>query len=258
VVPEITDEILQSLARSPDHLARLRTANPSAYVSIPLIARGAVLGAISFVFAAGEHHPSDVDVALAEDLAGRAAMAIDNARLLRDARTARHFTEVAMEAAEEAGRRKSEFLATMGHEFRTPLNAILGYSQILGMGVLGPTTPAQHAHLERLQASARHLLQLVDDVLDVAKVDADRLEVRQESLVTGATVASAVALVHPQATAIVSRCDRNRSSPEQPWPLPWPSFTRRRRRREFASSTSGPLRRASPTLATSGAFDRFW
>ena len=201
VVPALTDESLQSLARTSENQARLRATTPTAYVSVPMIARRAVLGAISFVFADGERRPSDVDVVLAEDLAGRAAMAIDNARLLREARTARHVSMMAMEAAEEAGRRKSEFLATVGHEFRTPLNAILGYSQILDMGVLGPTTPAQHSHLERLQASARHLLQLVDDVLDVAKVDADRLEVRQESLVTGATVASAVALVHPQATA---------------------------------------------------------
>ena len=201
VVPDLTDAMLQSVARSPDHLARLRAAKPAAYVSVPMIARGIVLGAITFVFSEGEHRPSDVDVALAEDLAGRAAMAIDNARLLRDATTARNASELAMEAAEQAGRRKSEFLATMSHEFRTPLNAILGYSQILDMGVLGPTTAAQQAHLERLQASARHLLQLVDDVLDVAKVDADRLEVRKEALVTGSTVASAVALVHPQATA---------------------------------------------------------
>ena len=201
VVPVLTDAMLQSLARTPDHLARVRAAKPAAYVSAPMIARGAVLGAISFVFSDGERRPSDVDAALAEDLASRAAMAIDNARLLREARTAHTVTETAMQAAEDAGRRKSEFLATMSHEFRTPLNAILGYSQILDMGVLGPTTPAQHAHLERLQASARHLLQLVDDVLDVAKVDADRLELRQESLVTGSMVVSAVALVHPQATA---------------------------------------------------------
>ena len=201
VVPVLTDEMLEAFARSPDQLERLRAAKPGAYVSVPMIARGAVLGAISFVFAEGERQLSEVDVALAEDLASRAAMAIDNARLLREARSARNVTQTAMEAAEVAGRRKSEFLATMSHEFRTPLNAILGYSQILEMGVLGPTTQAQHAHLERLQASARHLLQLVDDVLDLAKVDADRLEVRQESLVTGSTVASAVALVHPQATA---------------------------------------------------------
>ena len=62
--------------------------------------RGATLGAISFVFADGQHPPSDVDVALAEDLAGRAALAIDNAKLLREARTARNVTVMAMEAAE--------------------------------------------------------------------------------------------------------------------------------------------------------------
>jgi hypothetical protein len=88
----------------------------------------------------------------------------------------------------------------MSHEFRTPLNAVLGYAQLLELGVLGPNTPAQQVHLERLQASARHLLGLIDDVLDVAKVDADRLMVRRDRLLTGAVVAAAVAVVQPQAT----------------------------------------------------------
>ena len=110
-------------------------------------------------------------------------------------------SEASRRTAEEAGRLKSEFLATMSHEFRTPLNAILGYAQLLDMGVLGATTQAQHTHLARLQTSARHLLQLVDDVLDVAKVDADRMEVRRDRLATGAAVAAALALVQPQATA---------------------------------------------------------
>jgi PAS domain S-box-containing protein len=109
--------------------------------------------------------------------------------------------ERAREAAEAANRLKSEFLATMSHEFRTPLNAIIGYAQLLDIGVLGPATPAQHAHLERLQASARHLLRLVDDVLDVARLDADRMDVRQDTLMTGAAIAAATALVQPQATA---------------------------------------------------------
>jgi signal transduction histidine kinase len=108
--------------------------------------------------------------------------------------------EAARRAAVAANRLKSEFLATMSHEFRTPLNAILGYTQLLDMGVLGPATPAQHAHLARLEASARHLLLLVDDVLDVAKVDADRLEVRREPQKSGAAIAAAVALIQPQAS----------------------------------------------------------
>ncbi|MBK5188014.1 MAG: GAF domain-containing sensor histidine kinase [Gemmatimonadaceae bacterium] len=201
VVRDVPDDMLIAFARDDEHLALLRGMGVRSFISVPMSARGAVLGAITFLVADSGRRIDDIDVAFAEDLAGRAAMAIDNAKLHREARTARAVTESAMEAAEEAGRRKSEFLATMSHEFRTPLNAILGYSQILDMGVLGPTTPAQHSHLERLQASARHLLQLVDDVLDVAKVDADRLEVRQESLITGASVVAAATLVHPQATA---------------------------------------------------------
>ena len=87
----------------------------------------------------------------------------------------------------------------MSHEFRTPLNAIVGYAQLLDMGSTRPATPAQHEHIERLQASARHLLQLVDDVLDVAKVDADRLDVRRDVLMTGSAVAASLSF--SQATA---------------------------------------------------------
>lgn len=121
-------------------------------------------------------------------------------RLLTESERARRDAEQARADADAANRIKSEFLATMSHEFRTPLNAILGYAQLLDMGVLGTMTSAQHAHLERLQASARHLLQIVDDVLDVAKVDADRLLVRRDVLVTGAAAAGALTLIQPQAT----------------------------------------------------------
>jgi signal transduction histidine kinase len=119
------------------------------------------------------------------------------------AELARTTAELAARRAEAAaaGRTRSEFLATMSHELRTPLNAVLGYAQLLDMGVLGPATPEQQAHLARLQASARHLLRLVDDVLDIAKIDAERLHVRADLLVTSAAIAAAVALVQPEATA---------------------------------------------------------
>jgi signal transduction histidine kinase/DNA-binding response OmpR family regulator len=163
------------------------------YLAVPVRSRtGEVLGGLFF-----GHEKRGVfterDERLVVGVAGWAAVAMDNARLYATERQAR-------EGAEAAARTKTEFLATMSHEFRTPLNAVLGYAQLLELGVLGPNTPAQQAHVERLQASARHLLGLIDDVLDVAKVDADRLTVRRDRLFTGVVVAAAVAVVQPQAT----------------------------------------------------------
>jgi signal transduction histidine kinase len=198
---DVSPEVLAARARDAEHLALLETLSVQAYMSVPMSAHGSIWGAITYIAHQEGRRFSDLDREVAEDFARRAAMAIESARLHLAADSSRAETEAAIAAAEEAGRRKSEFLATMSHEFRTPLNAILGYAQLLDMGVLGPTTAAQTAHLERLQASAQHLLQLVDDVLDVAKADADRLEVRQDILMTGAAVVSASALVHPQATA---------------------------------------------------------
>src|SRR5215218_2890443 len=163
------------------------------YLAVPVRSRtGDVLGGLFF----GHEEPAVFTIReerLVVGVAGWAALAMDNARLYAGERQAR-------EGAEAAARTKTEFLATMSHEFRTPLNAVLGYAQLLELGVLGPNTPAQQVHLERLQASARHLLGLIDDVLDVAKVDADRLAVRHDALLTGPVVAAAVAVVQPQAT----------------------------------------------------------
>jgi signal transduction histidine kinase len=214
IAHDISPDALAQRARDAEQLAVLETLSTQAYFSVPIVAHGSVWGAITYVAPQEGRRFSDIDRDIAEDLANRAALAIESARMHRAAIASRAATDAAIAAAEEAGRRKSEFLATMSHEFRTPLNAILGYAQLLDMGVLGPTTPAQNAHLERLQESARHLLQLVDDVLDVAKADADRLDVRHDVLMTGAAVVAATALVHPQATAKGIRMfDLNHNAP---------------------------------------------
>ena len=181
------------------------------YLAVPVRSRtGEVLGGLFF----GHEEPgvfTEREERLVVGVAGWAAVAMDNARLYAAERQAR-------EGAESAARAKTEFLATMSHEFRTPLNAILGYAQLLELGVLGPNTPAQQAHVERLQASARHLLGLIDDVLDVAKVDAERLMVRRDRLLTGAVVAAAVAVVQPQATTKgVRLVDRGSGEPGVPY-----------------------------------------
>jgi len=103
--------------------------------------------------------------------------------------------------AEAASRAKSEFLAIMSHELRTPLNAVLGYSELMELGLSGPLTDEMREQIGRIRASAKHLLALVNDILDLAKVEAGRLEVARDAASTERVVASAIALVQPQATA---------------------------------------------------------
>jgi signal transduction histidine kinase len=85
---------------------------------------------------------------------------------------------VARARAEAANRAKSEFLTLMSHELRTPLNAVIGYAELLGLGVAGPVTGEQRAQLERIRASGKHLLKLVDEMLDLAEAGEGRLALR--------------------------------------------------------------------------------
>lgn len=103
--------------------------------------------------------------------------------------------------AEAASRAKSEFLAIMSHELRTPLNAVLGYSELLELGISGPLTDKMREQVGRIRASAKHLLGLVNDILDLAKVEAGRLSVSSGPASAAGTIAAAVSLIQPQAAA---------------------------------------------------------
>ena len=103
--------------------------------------------------------------------------------------------------AEAASKAKSEFLAIMSHELRTPLNAVLGYSELIELGISGPVTDLMRDQIGRIRMSASHLLSLVNDILDLAKVEAGRLQVSSRPCSTAETFAASIALIQPQAAA---------------------------------------------------------
>ncbi|HEX2167437.1 MAG TPA: ATP-binding protein [Longimicrobiales bacterium] len=113
--------------------------------------------------------------------------------------------------AEAANRAKSEFLANMSHEFRTPMNAIIGYSGLLEGEVMGPLADEQKKQLARIRTSSNHLLGLLEDVLDLAKIEAGRITVERECARASEPIESALELIEPQAQQkglhVESRCD---------------------------------------------------
>ncbi|MGI8402760.1 MAG: sensor histidine kinase [Gemmatimonadaceae bacterium] len=117
------------------------------------------------------------------------------------AENARGEAEAARAEAERANNSKTDFLAVMSHELRTPLTAIMGYEELLSDGITGPVTELQRQQLGRINASARHLLGLIDEILTFARVDIGRERVRWESISVNHTLADAAALIEPMATA---------------------------------------------------------
>jgi signal transduction histidine kinase len=124
-------------------------------------------------------------------VASQCAQAMERARLHESERAARA-------RADEANRAKTEFLAVMSHELRTPLNAIAGYAELLEIGVHGPLTDPQRDAIGRIQRSQRHLLGLINDVLNFARIDAGHIELDLSDVPVDESLAALEALLAPQ------------------------------------------------------------
>jgi signal transduction histidine kinase len=163
-----------------------------AVLAVPLVREGRVLGGLAVTRKnPGRFAPEVVD--LLKTLAAQSAIAIQNARLFSE-------LEDKSRELEAASRHKSEFLANMSHELRTPLNAIIGFSEVLGERMFGDLNEKQAEYIQDIQSSGRHLLALINDILDLSKVEAGRMELELSRFDLPAAIGGAVILVRERAT----------------------------------------------------------
>jgi len=162
-----------------------------ALLVVPLLRPGAIIGTLVVRRReAGEFPKSTID--LLETFADQSVLAIQNARLFRE-------IEEKGRELEMASKHKSQFLANMSHELRTPLNAILGYAELILDSIYGEPTEKMQTVLERLQANGKHLLGLINDVLDLSKIEAGQLTLSLDDYSLSDVVHGVVSAVEPLA-----------------------------------------------------------
>ncbi|HLH24554.1 MAG TPA: ATP-binding protein [Chloroflexota bacterium] len=211
LTPTVTPERLAALARDAEHLEVLRQLGARASMNVPLVARGRILGAITCIATYAGRHYGPEDLALAEELARRAAVAVDNARLYQEANA--------------AIRVRDEFLSSASHDLKNPLVSMKGYAQILEALVADDSASTSRqvaAGLAKIDRAATKMSGLIDELLDVAHLQAGRpLELRRRPTDLVALTQQAVAeqqptaprhelRVEPQATSLVGLWDAGR------------------------------------------------
>ncbi|MGH7466804.1 MAG: sensor histidine kinase [Longimicrobiales bacterium] len=185
LVPHVSDQFRSALALDSRHLALLDEIGLRSALFVPLVAHGRILGALSMVSTEADRVFTSNDLRTAEELANRAAVAIENARLY--------------EAAVVASRAKSDFLAVMSHELRTPLTTVMGYTDLLLAGVPRPLDDKALVYIERIRTAAWHLLGIIEQILIFARLEGGREQLHPQRVEVAALMRDAGGLIEPVA-----------------------------------------------------------
>ena len=161
-------------------------------VLVPMLKEGRVVGSIS-IYRPEERPFTQKQIDLVSTFANQAVIAIDNVRLFNEIQEKSRQLEI-------ANQHKSEFLANMSHELRTPLNAVIGFSEVLQQGMVGGLNDKQGEYIEYIHKSGTHLLSLINDILDLSKVEAGRMELDLTHFDVPMAIDNALTLIRERAT----------------------------------------------------------
>jgi signal transduction histidine kinase len=227
VVPRVPEHLLAEIAHGDENLEHLRALGVESVIMVPLRFRDRLIGAATFVTAEPGRVFDEVSVTVAEAVAAgwenvlgqaldvkrtpaervewnelRSRLVEVNERLVLASIREQEYAE----EAEDASEAKSRFLATMSHEIRTPINAMIGYMDLLDLSVTDPT-PRQQEYFGRMKASSRHLIALIDGILDLSKIESGSLDLREDSVSASESIATAVSVIEPEARSVAVSLD---------------------------------------------------
>jgi signal transduction histidine kinase len=176
----------------PDYARRGSTARgDKALLVAPMLWEGRGIGVV-FVGRSTVGEFSEKEIALLKTFADQAVIAIQNAKLFHEIQEKSHQLEI-------ANQHKSTFLANMSHELRTPLNAVIGFSEMLNARYFGDLTAKQAEYVNDIHGSGKHLLSLINDILDLSKIEAGRMELEVSEFDLRAALDNALTLVRERA-----------------------------------------------------------
>jgi len=202
-VDHVDAAVLDTLCHNSHEAELVRELGADALLLLPMVARGRQIGGLVLVRTGASHHFDEGDEALAEDIAVRGALALDNARLYDDAR--------------RADKERSDLLAVVSHDLRTPLTAIMGYAELLRLGIPKPLPPESMTQVERIGKSAQHLLYLMNELLTFTRLDAGHETLNVQEVDVRDLVREVAVLIEPVAREHGLTVDT--SLPAQPVPV---------------------------------------